>query len=252
MRRRRRHPRRHGRPVRRHRPRRSDYVDDDQLARRGDLRHVRRDGREERRRAGPTRRHAAERHLEGVPSAEGVRLPAATLDAAGARHRGVLCGRDAAVAPDLDLRLPHPRGGLDGRAGARLHVGQRLRLRRVGAGGRPRGRRVRASAQLLLQRPHRLLRGDRQVPRWLGASGPVDARSLRRGRSALDHPALPHPDRRGVAHRAAARGQHRPHRDRGARRRAGRNAEPAHQLDGRSARAADREGGAHRAFARSR
>ena len=55
---------------------------------------------------------------------------------------------------------------------------------------------------------------------------------------ALDADALPHPDRRRVAHRAAARGQHRAHRDRGAGRRARWHAEPAHQLDGRDARAA--------------
>ena len=45
----------------------------------------------------------------------------------------LLRGRDATVAPDLDLRLPHPRGGLDGRPGAGVHAGERLRLRRVGA-----------------------------------------------------------------------------------------------------------------------
>ena len=45
----------------------------------------------------------------------------------------------------------------------------------------------------------------------------------------------------------AARGQHRAHRDRGARRCAGRHPVVAHQLDGRSAGAADREGGADRA-----
>ena len=37
--------------------------------------------------------------------------------------------RDAPVAPRLDLRLPHPRGGLDGGPGAGLHPRQRLRLR---------------------------------------------------------------------------------------------------------------------------
>ena len=144
VRRRRRHAGRHGGPVRRHRPRRGHHVDDDQLAGRRDPRHVHRDRREERRRARPAGRHAAERHPEGVPSAEGVRVPTAPVDAAGARHRGVLHGRDAPLASDLDLRLPHPRGRLDRRAGARLHVGQRLRLRRVGAGGRARGRCVRA------------------------------------------------------------------------------------------------------------
>ena len=78
--------RRHGGPLRRHRPRRDHHVDDDQLAGRGDLRHVRRPGREGRRAPRPARRHAAERHPEGVPGAEGVRVPAPPVDAAGARH----------------------------------------------------------------------------------------------------------------------------------------------------------------------
>ena len=71
--------------------------------------------------AGAARRHAAERHPEGVPGAEGVHLPAAPVAAARARHDRVLHRRDAALAPDLDLRLPHPRSGLDRRAGARVH-----------------------------------------------------------------------------------------------------------------------------------
>ena len=86
------------------------------------------------RRARPARRHAAERHPEGVPRPEGVRVPAPAVDAAGARHHRVLRRRDAALAPDLDLRLPHPRGGLDGGAGAGVHARRRLRLRRAGAG----------------------------------------------------------------------------------------------------------------------
>ena len=43
------------------------------------------------------------------------------------------CSRGAAaLAPDLDLRLPHPRGRLERRPGARLHARERLRLRRCG------------------------------------------------------------------------------------------------------------------------
>ena len=109
------------------------------------------------------------------------------------------------------------------------------------------GRRVRAAALVLLQRPHRLLRGDRQVPRRPADLGALDARPLRRPERAVDAAALPHPDRRRVAHRAAARGQHRAHRDRGAGRRARRHAVAAHQLDGRGDGPADREGGPHRA-----
>ena len=59
--------------------------------------------------------------------------------------------------------------------------------------------------------------------------------------------ALPHPDRRRLADRPAAPGQHRPHGDRGARRRARRHPVAAHQLLRRGARAADRGGGPDRA-----
>ena len=100
---------------------------------------------------------------------------------------------------------------------------------------------------VLLQRPHRLLRGDREVPRGTADLGAVDARAVRRPERAVDAAALPHPDRGGVAHRAAARGEHRPHRDRGVGGGARRHAVAAHQLDGRGAGAADREGGADRA-----
>ena len=117
----------------------------------------------------------------------------------------------------------------------------------LGIAGRARRRRVRAALVVLLQRAHRLLRGDRQVPRRAPHLGPLDARPLRRAARALAADAVPHADRGRVAHRAAARGQHRAHRDRGAGRRARRHAEPAHQLDGRDAGAADRAGGPHRA-----
>ncbi len=80
------------------------------------------------------RRHPPERHLEGVPGPEGVPLPAASLAAAGHRRDPVLCGRDAAVPPGVGLRLPHPRSRFDRRTRARLHPGQRVRLR----GGRAR------------------------------------------------------------------------------------------------------------------
>ena len=127
---------------------------------------------------------------------------------------------DAAVAPDLDLRLPHPRGGLDRRAGAGVHArrtGSPTSRRRWRAGLD--GRRVRARACRSSSTPHRLLRGDRQVPRRAPHLGALDARALRRDRRALAAAALPHADRGRVAHRAAARDQHRPRRDPGARRR---------------------------------
>ena len=74
----------------------------------------------------------------------------------------------------LDLRLPHPRGGLDGGPGDRLHAGQRHRLRGGGARRRPRRRRLRPAAVVLLERPQQPLRGGGQVP---GRPADVGARS---------------------------------------------------------------------------
>ena len=68
-------------------------------------------------------------------------------------------------------------------------------------------RRVRPASQLLLQRAHRLLRGDREVPGRPADLGPLDARALRGDRRAVHPVALPHPDGRGLADGATARGE---------------------------------------------
>ena len=81
---------------------------------------------------------------------------------------------------DLDLRLPHPRGGLDRRAGARVHARERHRLLRGGRRRGPLPRRVRRPALLLLQRAQRLLPGGREVPGGAHAVGADHARPLRR------------------------------------------------------------------------
>ena len=85
----------------------------------------------------------------------------------------VYCTRDdAAVEHDLDQRLPHPRGGRDGGAGAGVHAGRRHRLR--ASSGVDAGLDVddvRAAAVVLLGRPQRLLRGDREVPRRRAGCG---------------------------------------------------------------------------------
>ena len=54
---------------------------------------------------------------------------------------------------------------------------------------RPEGGRVRPRAELLLQRPHRLLRGDRQVPGGPAHLGALDERALR-GRVARAPPSF--------------------------------------------------------------
>ncbi len=82
---------------------------------------------------GAAQRHPADRHLQGVHRAEGVALPARAAPAPDRRPDGVLRGGDPGVQAALGLRLPHPRGRGDGRAGARVHPRGRVRLRRTRA-----------------------------------------------------------------------------------------------------------------------
>ena len=154
--------------------------------------------------------------------------------------------RDPAVQAAVGLRLPHPRGRLDRRAGAGVHAGRRLRLRRAGPVPRAGRQRVRARAELLLRRARRLLRGDRQVPRRPPDLGPLAARRLRRDQREGAVAAVPHPDRRGLADRAAAGQQRGTHRGRGAGRGARRHQLAAHQ------RARRDPGAAHRRVGRDR
>ena len=159
------------------------------------------------------------------------------------------CAREMPRWHPISISGYHIReAGSTAAAGARVHARRRLRLRRA--------RRSSAAStsttfaprlSLLLQRAPRLLRGDRQVPRRAPDLGARAARALRREEPALVADALPHADRRRLADRAAARGEHRPHRARGARRRARRHAVAAHELVRRGARAADRGRGPDRA-----
>ena len=71
-------------------------------------------------------RHDPGRHPQGVHRPEGVVLPGRPGDAAAGRHDRVVRARDAALASRVDQRLPHPRGRLDRRAGARFHAQGRL------------------------------------------------------------------------------------------------------------------------------
>ena len=91
-------------------------LDDDQRAGRGDARVLRGRRRAAGRGAGAPGRHDPDGHPQGVHRAEGVVLPDRPGDAARHRHDRVLRAPHAALAPGLDLRLPHPRGGLDGRS----------------------------------------------------------------------------------------------------------------------------------------
>ena len=169
-----------------HPARRGHGLDDHQRARRPImLALLRRRRRGAGRPARAARRHDSDRHPQGVHRPEGVVLPGRPGHAPGHRHDRVVRAAHAALAPGLDLRLPHPRGGLDRRAGARVHAQGRPHLRRAVRRARPGRRRLRAAAELLLQRAHRLLRGDRQVPRRPPHLGARAARHLRRADRAL-------------------------------------------------------------------
>src|SRR6186997_1859915 len=84
----------------------------------------------------PATRDGAERHPQGVHRARQLHLPAASLDAPDDRPLRVYRRPHPKVEPDLDLGIPHPRGGLDCGAGARVHARQRDRIH----GRRGRGR----------------------------------------------------------------------------------------------------------------
>ena len=146
----------------------------------------------------------------------------------------------AALEHHLDLRLPHPRGRLDGAPGAGVHPARRHGVRAVRHRRRPRRRRLRAAAVVLLQQPQRLLRGDRQVPGGAPDLGDGDARALRRQGPALADAALPHPDRRLLAHRPAADQQRRADDAAGAGGGARRHPVAAHQRARRDPRPAHR------------
>ena len=175
-----RHAGRHGGSVRRHPARPGDHLDDRQRAGRGRARAVRVRGRAPGRAAREAGRHDPGGHPQGVHRPEGVDLPGRALDAADDRHDRVVHGAHAALASGVDLRVPHPRGGGDGRPGAGVHARRRLRLRRAVRGARHGRRRVRAAAVVLLQRPHRLLRGDREVPGRAADLGARAAEPVRR------------------------------------------------------------------------
>ena len=131
---------------------------------------------------------------------------------------------------DLDQRLPHPRGRLDGGAGARVHARQRDRLLRSRRRGRALAGRVRRAALVLLQRSQQRLPGGREVPRRAPLVGVDHARPLRRHESEGAGAALPRADGRLDADGAAAGEQHRPRHRAGALGRARRRPVAAHEL----------------------
>ena len=138
-----RHDRGHADLLRRDPARPGLDLDDDQRAG-GDPAAALRAGRRGAGRAvGEAARHGPERRAQGVRGPRQLHLPARADDAADHRHLRVLPRERAEVEHDLDLRLPHPREGLLGGPGGRLHALERDRLHRGGA--RPRARRSTSS-----------------------------------------------------------------------------------------------------------
>ena len=137
--------RRHGDALLWDSARRGLDVDDDQLAGGDAARVLRLRRRAAGRAALGAPRDDPDGHPQGVHRAEGVDLPARAVDAARRGHDGVLRAGDAALASDLDLRVPHPRGRVERSAGARVHAGRRVRIRRGGDRARAERRRLRAA-----------------------------------------------------------------------------------------------------------
>ena len=140
------------------------------------------------------------------------------------------CARDAAVASDLDLGLPHPRGGLDRGAGAGVHAQERLHLRRVGA--LERGLDVDAFAPRLSFFFNAHFDFFEEIAKYRAARR-IWARELRERYGARDErsPLMRlHTQTAGVSLTWQQPSERRAHGDRGARGRARRDAVAPHQL----------------------
>src|SRR3989442_1287699 len=139
--------------------------------------------------------------VAGYGGAEGThprgKDPPLHPDAGARRHIRIRHPAGGGVEHDLDQRLPHPRGGSDGRPGTRVHARERHGVRPVGDRQRTPGGRLRTPSFVLLHRAHRSVRRTRQVPRGASHLGARDAGHLRREESAIVAVAVPHADRGG-------------------------------------------------------
>ena len=190
--------------------------------------------------------HGPERHPQGVRGARDLHLPARPVAAAG--HRRVRLLRRAASRAGTRSRSPATTSARRGRRRRRSSPSpsrnalEYVRAARA-AGLDPDA--LRRAALVLLRLPLRLRRGGGEVPRPRAGCGRGSCRS---GSASTNPQAqqlpLPRADGRGHAHRAAARQQRGARGAAGAGRRAGRLPEPAHERQGRGARAAHRGLGA--------
>src|SRR6266568_4637675 len=185
-------------------------------------------------------RDGPERHPQGIRGPGDVHLPTRPVAPPRDRPLRLLRGAGAEVEPDLDLGLPHPRGGGHRPGGDRVHLRPRPRVRAGGPGGRPPSGPLRGAAQLLLRLPLGLHRGGGEVPGRAAALGPAHEGALLRHQPEGPAAALPRADGGRHPDRAAARQQRRAGGPPGPGRRAGRLPEPAHEREGRGAGPAHR------------
>ena len=228
----------HGRAVRRHPARRGLDVDDDQ--RDGD--HPAGALRRRRQAAGRAARDARRARCRTTSSRNTSRAAPTSIRPAPSLRIVTdifaFCERELPeLEHDLDQRLSHPRGGIDGGAGGGVHLRQRDRLRRrrrvdAGLDVNPFGQRLSFffNAHNDFLEEIAKFRAARRL--WARHH----ARPLRRHQPARAAAPLPHADGRQHADRAAARQQHRPRRAAGAGRRARRHAVAALQRARRGAR----------------
>ena len=193
------------------------------------------------RRARRADRDHPERRAQGVHRPRHLHLPAGALAAAGRRHLRLLPARDArAGTPSRSPATTWPRPARRPRRRSR----SRWPTRRSTCGPRsaaglavddfaPRLSFFFVARTTLLEEVAKFRAARRMWAR-------DHAGRVRRGRPALADAAVPHPDRRRAADRAAARGQPGPGHRPGARGRARRYPVAAHQLLRRGDRAARR------------
>ena len=158
--------------VRRHPARQGLDVDDDQRAGGRAARALRRGRREAGRPARQAARHAAERHAQGVHRAEGVDLADPRPHADHPRHARVLHARRCRSGTrSRSAAITSAKPARPAVQELAFTIADGIGYVQLGIERGPRRRRVRAAAVVLLRRPQRLLRGDREVPRRRAACG---------------------------------------------------------------------------------
>ena len=225
-------PRRHGDAVRRHPARPGLDVDDDQRpGRRSSSASTSRRPRSRACRSTKLRGTIQNDILKEYMAQHAWCYPDRARAATHRRPVRVGARARAAVEHDLDLRLPHPRSGRDGGAGAGVHARRRLHATssaasRAGSTSTTSRRGSRSSGTSTTTSSRR---SPSCAPRAASGRGTCSERYGAKDPRSLDD-ALPLADRRRDAHRAAADEQRRARRLPGAGRGARRHAVAAHQL----------------------